>query len=76
MHLSVTIEFQAAIFAWFLCCFGRLSRAWWLITWRVTQLHDAVRENSEKGATTDIKVQVPRIYAEECILDKACVCNT
>ena len=34
-----------------------------------TLLHDVVGINSEKGATTDIKSEVPSIWAKVCMLD-------
>ena len=55
------IEFHAAVFALFLCSFGPPSLA--LVAYPLERgrmpLHDAVGVCCEKGATTDIKAQVP-----------------
>ena len=37
------------------------------------QFHDAVGINCEKGATTERKAQVSRIWAKGCMFDD-CVC--
>ena len=70
MHMH-TIEFHVAIFVWFLCFFGPLSRA--LVAYHPKRcgmpLYDAIGVNCEKGATTDIKAQVPSMWAQGCMLD-------
>ena len=60
------IEFHAAIFSWFLCSFGPLSRApvaHHLETGGMT-LHDAVGVTVKKAQLLNIKVQVPSIWAK------------
>ena len=56
----LTIEFYAAIFAWFLSSFGPPSRA---LVASPGEGWDAVGVICEKGATTDIKVQVTSVWA-------------
>ena len=60
------IEYEAAIAARFLCSVGPPSPA--LVAYRRYMggmpLHDGVGLNCEKGATTEIKVQVPGIWAK------------
>ena len=65
------IEFDVTIFAWFLCSLGPPSHA--LVVyhreWGGIPLHDTVGVNCETGATTDIKAQVPSLWAMWCMLD-------
>ena len=69
------IDFHSAIFVWFLCSFGPPSRA--LVIYHLygggMLLHDGVGVNCEKGATSDIKVQVRSIWAKGRMEDN-CAC--
>ena len=70
------IEFQAAIFAWFLCSFGPPSRA--LGTYLHVErggmpFHDAVGINCKKAATTELKAHEPSIWAKGCMVG-GCAC--
>ena len=60
MHMEM-IEFDTAIFAWFLCSFTPPSRA--LMSYQSERggmpLHDAVGVNCNKGEIIDILSQVP-----------------
>ena len=59
------IEFQAAVFVWFMCSFEPPSRA--LVAYHLDidemPLRYAIGVNFKKGATIGIKAQLPSIWA-------------
>ena len=59
------IEYDSAIFAWWLCSFGLPSCN--LVAYQLKRggnlLHDAVGINCKNGTNTDIKAHVPSILA-------------
>ena len=66
------IEFHTIIiFTSFPCSFRPPSRA--LVAYHKERsgmaLHDVVGINCEQGTTTDIKVQVPSVWTQGCMLD-------
>ena len=70
------IECDAANFACFPCSFGPPTRA--LEAYHLERvgmpLHDLVRINCKKSETTDIKEQVPSMWAKGCMLENyACI---
>ena len=69
------IKLHSAIFAWFLCSFGPHYRA--LVAYHLVRgvmpLHNAVWVKFNKGATTDIREQVPSKWAKGCMLVN-CAC--